>query len=183
MLWPNPLKKLRFVRVGKNENKNCFQIFFSTGSIALSLFSLIKISNESEIKFIFYLLFRWWFLPYIMWKSSSFFFVQSREWGTWQKSEREKTCCLLLLSEILFVSWCQTIFIYSQHTLYYSAKIVQTLNLLLLQIGIQDNKEWRKGDLEWLKSCCMQRDEPRSRFAAILKFVFLNFKQQRAFKI
>lgn len=134
-------KGKRFVR---ESEKNCFQIYFSAVTISLSLFSPIKISNESEIKFIFYLLFRWWFLSYIMWESSSFFRFLGNE-GHDKRVREWKTCCLLLLSKILFVSWCQTIFIYSQHTLYYSAKIVQTLNLLPFQIAIQDNREWWKG--------------------------------------
>lgn len=137
-----PTEKRQTLRARERKTKK--KLFFKFISpLFRSLFCPIKISNESEIKFIFYLLFRWWFLPYIMWENSSIFLL-SREWGrTWQKEwVSEKTCCLLLLSKILFVSWCQTIFIYSRHTLYYSAKIVETLNLLPFQIGIRDNREW-----------------------------------------
>lgn len=90
----------------KNEkNKNCFEIHFSLRSL---------ISNESEIKFIFYLLFRWWFLPYTRINSIYIVPLLNNERREWTSCRAEKTCCLLLLSEILFVSWCQT-FSYTFH--------------------------------------------------------------------
>ena len=136
MLWPNPLKKgKRFVRENEKKKK-CFLLF-------RSLFFPDRNQQWIRNQIYFYLLFRWWFFFYIQCERTLAFFPESREWGT-KEWESEKTCCLLLLRKILFVSWCQTFFIYSQHTLYYSAKIVQTLNLLPFQIGIQDNREkWR----------------------------------------
>lgn len=72
-----PTEKRQTIRA-RERKKNLFSNLFLC-CLDLS-FCPIKISNESEIKFIFYLLFRWWFLLYTMRENSSIF-PESREWG------------------------------------------------------------------------------------------------------